>query len=188
MCAILALCSGAAWRLPKELLDWQPALALAQPWRALSAAFVHYSKLHLGANLAGLALVALLGRRAGCAREDTWAWLAAWPLLHLGLLLQPALLHYGGLSGLLHAGVAVAAVRLLCSDRGWRRGIGAALLAGLLAKVLLESPWDGATRQVAGWDIAIAPLAHATGLLAGVASAWLLHAVLLPMRESRARN
>ena len=32
-------------------------------------------------------------------RVDAWAWFVAWPLTHLGLLLQPSLLHYGGLSG-----------------------------------------------------------------------------------------
>ena len=42
-------------------LDWQPALASSEPWRAWSAAIVHYSALHLAANLAGIALVAALG-------------------------------------------------------------------------------------------------------------------------------
>jgi len=78
-----------------------------------------------------------------------------------------ALTAYGGLSGLLHAGVVVATLQLLRAERGRRRWIGAGLAAGLLAKLLLEAPWAGPLRQVPGWDIAIAPLAHATGALAG---------------------
>ena len=35
------------------------------------------------------------------------------PLTQLGLLMRPDLLHYGGLSGVLHAGVAAAALWLV---------------------------------------------------------------------------
>ena len=152
---------GSAWR-------WQPDLVATQPWRLVTAAWVHLSGLHLLANLAGTALVAALGLAAGCGRRAALAWALAWPLTHLVLLAQPALLFYGGLSGVLHAGVAVAAWQLLRAERGVRRAIGAALLVGLLAKVLGESPWGGPLRLVPGWDIPIAPLAHAAGLLAGL--------------------
>lgn len=153
-------------------LDWQPALWPAQPWRAVSAAWVHFSALHLGANLVGAALVAALGTVAGCGGRAALAWALAWPLTHVGLLLQPALLHYGGLSGLMHAGVAVAVWQLLRSGPGRARRVGAALAVGVLAKLLLEAPWQGPLRQVPGWDIPLAPLAHATGALAGALCAW----------------
>lgn len=161
--ALLAWRAGwaAAWR-------WQPELAAAQPWRAITAAWVHLSALHLAANLAGTALVAALGVVAGCGRRAALAWALAWPLTHLALLAQPALAFYGGLSGVLHAAVVVAAWQLLRAERGLRRAIGAALLAGLLAKVLLEAPWASPLRQAPGWDIPIAPLAHAAGVLAGL--------------------
>ncbi len=151
-----------------SLLVWQPELWATQPWRWWTAAAVHLSALHLGANLAGTALVAKLGVVVGCGRRAALAWALAWPLCHLGLLLQPELQRYGGLSGVLHAGVAVAAVQVLGTARGWRHRIGAALLAGLLLKILLEAPWAGPVRQIPGWDIAIAPLAHATGTAAGL--------------------
>lgn len=149
------------------VLRWQPELAFSQPWRAITAAWVHLSALHLGANLLGTALVAALGVVAGCGRRAALAWALAWPITHLALLAQPALTHYGGLSGVLHAGVAVAVWRLLRAERGVRRAIGAALAVGLLLKLGLEAPWQGPLRQVSGWDIAIAPLAHATGAAAG---------------------
>ncbi len=154
--------------LPTVLLDWQPGLAWREPWRAWSAAFVHYSRLHLAANVAGLLLVAALGTAARLPTLAALAWLAAWPLTQFGLLVQPQLLHYGGLSGVLHAGVAAGALQLVRRRAGGERWIGAALLAGLFVKVLGEAPWGPVLRHPADWDIAVAPVAHACGLAAGL--------------------
>jgi len=158
-------------------IDWQPSRALVEPWRALSAVAVHYSALHLAANLAGAALVGALGAAAGMSAPMVWAWAAAWPLTQLGLLARPDLLHYGGLSGVLHGGAAIVAVQLLQRGPTARRIVGFALAAALVAKVLGEAPWGPQLRTPAGWDITTAPLAHATGLMAGVlcalvAGAW----------------
>lgn len=181
----LALAAGGAtlalWALAPqaqgawaEALVWRPGLAWREPWRWLSAALLHLSLLHLLANLAGLAVVAALGRAAGCGRPATLAWALAWPLTQGGLLLQPALLRYAGLSGVLHAAVAVVVVQLWrgapapAAGGGPQRAIAAALGLGLLAKLLLETPWAGPLRQAPGWDIAIAPAAHASGAVAGL--------------------
>ena len=167
----------AAW------LDWQPELAARAPWRAWSAAWVHWSGMHLGANLAGLAVVAALGGVAELPRPAALAWACAWPMTQAGLLWRPELAHYGGLSGVLHAGVAVAALWLLLApQRGGglqsspavrsglllQRRMGAAIGVGLVLKIALERPWGPALQHPADWDIAIAPLAHATGALAGL--------------------
>jgi rhomboid family GlyGly-CTERM serine protease len=178
----LVLASLLAWRVDRTLLDWQPALAASQPWRALSAAAVHYSALHLIANLTGAVLVAALGAVARVPARMVAAWCAAWPLTHLGLWLQPALLHYGGLSGVLHAGVGVASTYLVVCGDTRQRWIGGAILAGAVIKVIGEEPWGAALRHGGGWDIAVAPLAHATGLVAGVICALLaqgIHRLLL---------
>ncbi|HEX7382930.1 MAG TPA: rhombosortase, partial [Burkholderiaceae bacterium] len=135
--------------------------------------WVHYSALHLGANLAGCALVAALGVAARVPPRAALAWLLAWPATQLGLLLVPALGHYGGLSGVLHAGVAVVAVGLLLEGPRRRRMLGLAILAGLALKVLLEAPWAGPLAHPPGWDIATAPPAHASGLVAGTLAALL---------------
>ena len=168
LAAAFAAASLLAGWLPAPWLDWQPALASTEPWRAFTAAWVHWSALHLGVNLLGAAVVAALGLAARLPAAAAAAWLAAWPLTQAGLAVQPALLHYGGLSGMLHAGVAVAALWLLVRDSGRRRALGAAVMAGLVLKVLLEQPWGPPLRTGGGWDIATAPLAHATGLLAGL--------------------
>ena len=172
-----------AWWLPANLLDWQPDLAGREPWRAVTAAWVHWSLRHLAANLAGVLVVAALGWVARLPGRAALAWALAWPLTQLGLLLRPELAHYGGLSGVLHAGVAVAAVWLMLGGglgRGpsqggrLRRRIGLAIALGVVAKLWLETPWGPALQTSPEWDIAIAPLAHATGALAGAACAGLM--------------
>ena len=168
LAALLAALASVLFGAPPTAFDWQPSLVLVQPWRALTAVGVHYSALHLAANLAGTALVAALGAAARVPRALAWSWVAAWPLTQLGLLVRPDLAHYGGLSGVLHAGAAVVAVHLIEAGPRPRRVIGAVLLAGLLLKVANEAPWGAALHRPAGWDIATAPLAHASGLAAGL--------------------
>ena len=153
-------------------LDWQPGLAWSQPWRWWSAGFVHLDLVHLAANLAGCALVAAFGWAAGLERRAALAWLAAWPLTHLALLGAPGLVRHAGLSGVLHAGVAVAALFVaLAPAPGRRRWVGAAVAAGLGLKIVLEAPWAAAARVLPGWDFPVVVLAHATGALSGAACA-----------------
>jgi rhomboid family GlyGly-CTERM serine protease len=164
------------WR-PSLALDWQPSLSGSQPWRAWSAGLVHFSELHLAANLAGCVLVAALGLTARVPTRCVVAWALAWPALHLGLWVQPALTHYGGLSGVLHAGVAVVAVHLLLRPSRAQRRIGALVLAGLAIKLVSEAPWAGAISRPDGWDVTVAPLAHVSGALAGSVIAGLAEAL-----------
>ncbi len=128
--------------------------------------------MHLLANAAGAVLVLALGLAARMPTRAALAWFIAWPLTHLALLLRPELAGYGGLSGVLHAGVAVVAVELILRGSRARR-LGLAIAAVLLLKIVLEEPWGPALRWPAGWDIAVAPFAHAAGLAAGVLCALL---------------
>ncbi len=174
MCLVLAVIAITGSLLPSNWiagLDWQPDRIWPEVWRMFSPVAVHYSALHLAANVVGVVALLSLGLAAGVPRRCAWAWATAWPLAQLGLLLQPDLRHFGGLSGVLHAGVAIVGFHLLLCATGIRRGIGMALLVGLAIKVLSEQPWGMALRQVAGWDIALAPAAHASGLVAGLACA-----------------
>lgn len=175
---LLALAALAGWWLPRESLDWQPSLAAREPWRALTAVAVHYSPLHLGANLAGALLVGALGVVARVPWRIVLAWALAWPLTQLGLLMRPELAHYGGLSGVLHAGVVAAALWLVVHDRGRRQLIGVAILGMVLIKIIGEAPWGPAVQTRDGWDIAIAPFAHASGAFCGLLCARL--SLLLP--------
>lgn len=173
---LLGAASLAAWAahargwVDRTAIDWQPALWAAEPWRLFTAAAVHYSPMHLGGNLLALLLVALLGIAVRLPPSCAAAWLLAMPPCHLALVARPDVLHYGGLSGVIHAGVAVVVAQLLSRGRRAERRIAAVLGAGLLAKVLTEAPWGPeGLREVAGWDIAVVPWAHASGAAAGVA-------------------
>lgn len=168
LCAACAVLSVLVWPAPREAFDWQPALATSQPWRVLTAAFVHWTPLHLAANLAGCAVLALLGHRAALGPREAAAGLLALPLTQLALLLRPDLAHYAGLSGELHALAAIAALALL---RGRGRGdglIGLAIAAGLVLKLALEQPLGPPLRLTPGFDFPVAPFAHLSGALAGL--------------------
>lgn len=165
---LLAVGSALAYVAPqvsRAAIDWQPGLALAEPWRAISAAFVHYSRLHLIGNAAGLALTAAYGVAARVPPRLALAWLVAWPLTQLGLLVQPGLLHYGGLSGVVHAGVAIVTLYVILIGHRW---IGGTVLVMLFVKLATESPLGAPVQQVSGWDIGLAPIAHLTGVAAGL--------------------
>jgi rhomboid family GlyGly-CTERM serine protease len=168
MAAGLVAATLAARWVPPLAIDWQPALAWQQPWRWWSAAFVHYSPSHLAGNLLATALVGAYGWAAQLPSRAAVAWLAAWPLMHLALLGQPELQHYGGLSGLMHAGVAVANVHLVWGGNRAQRLIGGLGSALLVAKVVGETPWRSAIQHSPDWDIPIAPVAHLSGLVAGL--------------------
>lgn len=184
LCAALAALSLLAWPLPRAALDWQPALIAAEPWRAVSAAFAHWTLIHLAANLAGCAVLALLGWRAALGPREALAGLVALPLTQLGLLLRPELAHYAGLSGALHALTAIAALSLLARG-GRQRWVGAAIVLGLVIKLLLEAPLGPLLRHAPGLDFPVAPLAHLTGALAG-ALAWRL--TMRPSKNTEARH
>ena len=160
------------------VLAWDPAAGWTLAWRAWSAAWVHLSGLHLAANAAGALLVIALGVAARLPPRAALAWALAWPLTHMGLLAVAGIGRYGGLSGVLHAGVAVVAVTLVLRggrpERRVERRLGLAIGAALALKLLLEAPWRAAVLQPAGWDIAVAPAAHVSGALAGALLAGLL--------------
>jgi hypothetical protein len=119
-------------------------------------------------------LVAALGVAARVPPRAALAWALAWPATQLGLLAMPDITGYGGLSGVRHAGVAVVAVVLVRRTARDERRVGLAIAAVLTLKLLIEAPWRAAVIHPAGWDIAVAPLAHASGALAGAGLAWLL--------------
>ena len=90
---------------------------------------------------------------------------------------EPALLHFGGLSGVLHAGVVIVVICLLANGSRAQRIVALVVLGGYAAKLVGEAPWGPPLRQPPGWDISIAPIAHATGTVAGalcalIAIAW----------------
>ena len=149
------------------LLDWQPALWQTQPWRLWTAAVVHWSGTHLLLNLLGCAALIAWGNAAGAETRQTCAWLLAWPLTQLLLATTPSLVRFGGLSGVLHAGVAIGAWALVWQGQGQRRVVGVLVLVGLALKVFVEEPllvqWLGLNVRVLDLNVRVLPLAGAPG-------------------------
>ena len=85
-----------------------------------------------------------------------------------GWRLVPGRYDYGGLSGVVHAGVAAIVVWALANGRTRaQRWVGALVALGFIAKLVSETPWGAPLRQPAGWDIAVAPFVHLTGAISG---------------------
>lgn len=174
----------ADWPLLARSLVMRPDVGIAQPaWVWWSTTWLHGSQPHLLRNLAGLGLVALLGWLIRPTRPTALAAWLAWPLTQLGMLMQPTLASYVGLSGVLHACVVVLAWQAATGPKPQpmpRRALhptqlGAwALLIGLAAKVLMENPWGDALVASAASAINVAPWAHLSGCAAGVLSTWVL--------------
>jgi len=182
LCALLALASLAAWTVDSGLIDWQPQ-RWPEAWRWWTAALVHFTPLHLGANLLAAALVAAYGWAARVPGVVALAWMLSWPFTQLALLAKPELLHYGGLSGVLHGGVAAVTLWLVLRGHGAQRTVGWLMLAGQSVKLLVEEPWGAAVHAPGELDVAVAPLAHASGSIAGA----LCTALALTLRRQPVR-
>ncbi len=183
-------------------LDLQPNLGLAQPWRWLTAAWVHWSTTHLAINIFGAVALAWLGWTARMSRAAALAWLAAWPLTQLLLLglagmgphawtvlgfnpnvanaLTAVPNHHGGLSGVLHAGASIVAVWLILTNRDIKRWAGVLLLAVLLAKLGWELAHPARLLGVLsdGSSVTSVSAAHVAGVLAGLLCAVFVLGVL----------
>ncbi len=167
-----------AWPVESHRWDWELAAAASQPWRALTAAWVHWSPGHLVMNLFACAILAALGWAGGLPRSAALAWLLAWPMTAwmpsaIGSLWPRVVAdHIGGLSGVLHAGVAVAAVWLGVRGRGPERGLALLLGVGLAGKLLWE--WQVSPQWLAGSAVQVSTAAHLGGSLSGVLAAALM--------------
>lgn len=183
--ALLALLSWMMQRRHPELADllsWQRASAPGEFWRVWTSAGLHWSPWHLVANLLGCLALAAWGKACDLGVRHCFAWLLAWPLTQACLWLSSDLQHYGGLSGVLHAGVAIGALQLLARPDKAERELGLWVFLGLGVKLWSETPfllpvaW-GATEPVplpGAPGFSVAYQVHWAGSLAGLACAALI--------------
>lgn len=164
--ALLIALSGDTGR--EWLSLYRPAIQQGEVWRLLSAHFVHLGWSHVLLNVAGLLLIWYL---VGNFLDRTqWLLVSAISVvgLDLGLwFLEPQLLWYVGLSGLLHALLAAGVVA------GWRSGRIEIPLLGivLVAKIAYEQiagPLPGSEDATGG---AVIVASHLYGALAGTVAA-----------------
>lgn len=161
-CLILAvLLTLHVYPLSVESIDYNYDLLFAQPWRFLSAHFVHLNLTHLLSNAVMFALISYLFRAymSGRILLNVVLFSAIFAALIPWLLEQQA--SFIGLSGVLHGMLAFPAVRMLQAGNRW----GMLLLLGLMVKVALDitldrsAPWLGAD---------IAAYAHLGGIAGGL--------------------
>jgi rhomboid family GlyGly-CTERM serine protease len=175
--ALLAVCLllGAGGEEIRELGRYERhAVEGGEYWRLVSGHLVHLGWGHLWPNLAALAIIGLLFE--GVFRNADWLRLGAASLaaIDIGLyLLDPAVLWYVGLSGVLHGFVAAGALALLAR----RETLGAVLAVGLGAKLLFEQiagPVPFTAQSVGGPVVVAAHLYGTVGALLAEAAARLV--------------
>lgn len=150
-----------------------------RPWglSVLAYPLVHLSSEHLILNLAALVLLAVLARLARVDAWDTALWLALIPAIPpLTQALAPTAWLVGA-SAPLHAGAVLIAGRLLADADRITRGLGAVLLLGLLAKLMVEWLWPEGLGGMG--DLPVATAAHRAGAACGAAGALILHGLRL---------
>jgi len=142
-------------------------------WRLVTGHLVHLGWGHLWPNLAALAIIGLLFedvfRNADWLRVGT----VSAATIDVGLyVLDPSVLWYVGLSGVLHGFVAAGALALLLR----RETLGAVLGLGLAAKLLFEQlvgPVPFTAQSVGGPVVVAAHLYGTVGALLAEAAAQL---------------
>ena len=171
--ALIALAIAASGDAGRELLRYDRlAIADGQLWRLLSGHLAHLGWSHFALNAAGLLLVFFLVGE----RFTPWVWLIATVVIVLGIdlafwILEPQLIWYVGLSGLLHGCLAAGIIGGLRQPRPEER----LLLAGLVLKLLYEQlagPLPG-SEGTAGGHVLVD--AHLYGAIGGAVVGACLH-------------
>lgn len=160
-----------------QALTWHAGPWLGQPWTWWTSAWVHLGTPHLIGNQLALGALTAAGWWLRTPRSATLAWALCWPLLQVSLGLWPQPDFAVGLSGLLHAGVAVLGLHALIGPApGRERPWGAVLLGGLLLKLLIEQAWQQPVAWSPDHEMWVLQAAHlvgaAWGVLLGALSAW----------------
>ena len=162
VCALLALGGD-------ELRDLgryeRQAIESGEAWRLVSGHLVHLGVGHLWPNLAATAIIGLLFE--GVFRNADWVRVgaASAAAIDLGLYaLEPQVLWYVGLSGVLHGYVAAGALALLVR----RDKLGVVLAIGLAAKLVFEQVAGPVpfTAESVGGPVVVA--AHLYGVVGGL--------------------
>jgi hypothetical protein len=155
-----------------------------KPWTLWTSALVHLGPAHLWGNVAALAALALLGHQLRLPAAAVWAWLLAWPLLTLGLLLWPEITRYTGLSGLIHANVSVIWSFVAIKNRV--KWLSFTLFAGMALKLLHERAWQSGVVFSPDWGFDVVVAAHLAGAVAGVTCGLPACLWVLALRASKA--
>lgn len=150
-----------------EMLAYRRSTGFGQPWRWLSAHFVHLGWRHTLMNAAALGLLAALVGRLASPRYWGAIYIVGSLVISLALwLFEPGLERYVGASGVLHAIAAAGGVLLFTSQK-----LEGLLLSGGVAAKIIWELLAGANSATASWIGGnIIFEAHVAGALFGFAS------------------
>lgn len=182
LCLLHAVASMLVWWAGApvaQALTWKAETWLQQPWTLWTTPWVHIHTPHLIGNQLAVGALAAMAWLIRPNVVASLAWLLAWPTLALALPLWPHIGYAVGLSGLIHAAVAVVAVQLLWGQaplvpRGRRWG--GLLAAGLCGKLALEQGWHWPVVWSNSAGMSVVQAAHLTGAVAGAVFSVLLAA------------
>jgi rhomboid family GlyGly-CTERM serine protease len=166
---VAVLCLPLAFGQPaRDVLQYdRAAIAAGEVWRLATGQLVHHDPVHLGMNVAGLALLWWLFVADARPREWAVVALASVSTVAAGLwFLSPGIGWYVGASGWLHGTWAAAGV---AARRRWPLE-GAVTLALLAAKLVLErlhGPLSGALDA----SLPVVTAAHLYGAVGGATAA-----------------
>ena len=156
------------------VLEFERTHLLAQPWRLLTAHWVHINWLHALLNGAAWCVVARLFSTALSAPRHALVVLVASVAVSAGLaLFYPKITWYRGFSGVLHAlflaGAMSWSARSLLDgprrlDRLWMPAV---LLGGGWLKVVIEQPGHDTIPYAEWLGAATVPQAHLIGAICG---------------------
>lgn len=172
LCAVHGVASMLMWWADDPVVDaltWRADNWLQQPWTLWTSPWVHMNTPQLIGNQVALGALAAFAWTIRPTLACALAWLLAWPLMQISLLLWPQIGYAVGLSGLLHAGAMVLAVQLLLKRiavpkaRRW----GGLLALALLAKLVLEGGWSHPVVWDAGSNMSVVQAAHLAGAFWG---------------------
>ena len=156
----------------RELLSYDRAAMLdAELWRLISGHFVHLGVSHLLLNVAGLLLIWYL--ISACFSWRQWLLIMLTVIVGIDLgfwFLQPQLIWYVGLSGMLHGLLAAGVVAGTHAGRLDAWILGVVLVAKLLYEQL-AGPLPGSAETSGG---AVIVVAHLYGAIAGAVAAGLI--------------
>lgn len=168
LCALHGVLSMLMWWAREGAINamtWQADGWLRQPWTLWTSAWVHMNTPHLIGNQLALGALAAFAWILRPTLSCSLAWLLAWPLTQLSLLLWPQIGYAVGLSGLLHAGAMVLAIQLMLKRMAvpQARRWGGLLALGLLIKLALERGWSYPVVWDPGNEMSVVQAAHLAG-------------------------
>jgi len=173
LCLLHAVASMLVWWAGApvgQALTWRADTWGQHPWTLWTTPWVHINTPHLIGNQLAVGAFAAMAWLVRPNAVASVAWLLAWPTVALVLPLWPHIGYSVGLSGLIHAAVAVVAVHLLLRQDPFvprSRRWGGFLVAGLCAKLALEQGWHWPVVWSNSADMSVVQAAHLTGAVAG---------------------